>query len=129
KVLCQLSKSESTLRLAKPYLGLPIVYQKLTGADFHGTLEPAESGRMASPVILKPVAFAGSSIGGLIAVLTAQSPIKIKINDKIYTLEPPSKDDPVLAALGANSVLEAVVMAAQKHFGNKVSVCTVRRQT
>ncbi|MFN7017181.1 MAG: type III-B CRISPR module RAMP protein Cmr1 [Fimbriimonadales bacterium] len=129
KVLCQLSKSESTLRLAKPYLGLPIVYQKLTGADFHGTLEPAESGRMASPVILKPVAFAGSSIGGLIAVLTVQPPTGIKINGKTYTLEPPSKGDHVLAALGANSVLEAVVMAAQKHFGNKVSVCTVGRQT
>lgn len=127
KVLCQLSKSQSTLQLAKPYLGLPIVYQKFKGADFHKTLEPAESGRMASPVILKPVAFADNSIGGLIAVLNTPLPTKIKIDKQSYTLEPPSKGDQVLAALGANSVLEAVVKAAQQHFGNKVSVCTVRR--
>lgn len=129
KVLCQLSGSESTLRLAKPYLGLPIVYQKFKGANFHETLEPAESGRMASPVILKPVAFADNSIGGLIAVLKTPLPTEIKIDNKFYTLEPPSKGDQVLAALGANSVLEAVVKAAQQHFGNKVSVCTVGRQT
>ncbi|MFN4032228.1 MAG: type III-B CRISPR module RAMP protein Cmr1 [Fimbriimonadales bacterium] len=127
KVLCQLPRPGSTLRLAKPYLGLPIVYQKFEGANFHESLEPAESGRMASPVILKPVALADRSIGGLIAVLKTPPPTQIKIDSKLYTLEPPSKDDQVLAALDANSVLEAVIKAAQRHFGDKASVFIIRR--
>jgi CRISPR-associated protein Cmr1 len=61
QVLCQLRSQGNTLRLAKPFLGLPIVYQKFgKQTPFTGTLEPAESGRMASPVILKPIALQGS---------------------------------------------------------------------
>ncbi len=118
-VLCKLSSTEETIRLAKPYLGLPIIYQQIPGARglcFTGTLEPAESGRMASPVILKPVVLANGKIAGLIAVLNAQQPEQIEVNRRVYRLEPPSSQDPVLKSLGASTVMDAVIKAAKLHF-------------
>jgi len=117
-VLCRLRSGTESLRLAKPYLGLPIIYQEIRGAKglcFTGTLEPTESGRMASPVILKPVALSNGKIAGLIAVLNAQPPTRIRVNNRVYGLEPPSQD-PVLKSLGASTMLEAVIEAAKIHF-------------
>jgi CRISPR-associated protein Cmr1 len=121
QVLCQLRNQGNTLRLAKPFLGLPIIYQKIKGARnlcFTGTLEPVGSRRMASPVILKPIALQGGRFGALIVVMQAPKPDKIRIGDKEYTLAAPTKD-PVLQALGANDVLDAVLKGARKHFTGK----------
>jgi len=119
QVLCQLRSQGNTLRLAKPFLGLPIVYQKFgEQTPFTGTLEPAQSGRMASPVILKPIALQGGRFGALIVVMQAPKPDKIRIGDKEYALAAPTKD-PVLQALGANDVLDAVLKGAKQHFGQR----------
>jgi CRISPR-associated protein Cmr1 len=121
QVLCQLRNQGNTLRLAKPFLGLPIIYQKIKGARnlcFTGTLEPVGSGRMASPVILKPITLQGGRFGALIVVMQAPKPDKIRIGDKEYTLAAPTKD-PVLQALGANDVLDAVLKGAKLHFGQR----------
>ena len=119
QVLCQLRSQGNTLRLAKPFLGLPIVYQKFgKQTPFTGTLEPAESGRMASPVILKPIALQGGKYGALVLVMNAPKPNRIQIDGKEYTLAAPTKD-PVLQALGANDVLDAVLKGAKQHFGQR----------
>jgi len=116
QVLCQLRSQGNTLRLAKPFLGLPIVYQKFgKQTPFTGTLEPAESGRMASPVILKPIALQGGKFGALVLVMHAPKPDKIRVNSEEYALAAPTKD-PVLQALGANDVLDAVLKGAKQHF-------------
>jgi len=116
QVLCQLRSQGNTLRLAKPFLGLPIVYQKFgKQTPFTGTLEPAESGRMASPVILKPIALQGGKYGALVLVMNAPKPNRIQIDGKEYALTAPTKD-PVLQALGANDVLDAVLKGAKQHF-------------
>jgi CRISPR-associated protein Cmr1 len=121
QVLCQLRSQGNTLRLAKPFLGLPIIYQKIKGAKklcFTGTLEPVGSGRMGSPVILKPIALQGGRFGALIVVMQAPKPDKIRIGDKEYTLAAPTKD-PVLQALDAADVLDAVLKGAKQHFGQR----------
>ena len=121
QVLCQLRNQGNTLRLATPFLGLPIIYQEIKGAKnlcFTGTLEPAQSGRMASPVILKPIALQGGRFGALIVVMQAPKPDKIRIGDKEYTLAAPTKD-PVLQALDAADVLDAVLKGAKQHFGQR----------
>lgn len=121
QVLCQLRNQGNTLRLAKPFLGLPIIYQEIKGAKnlcFTGTLEPVGSGRMASPVILKPIALQGGEFGALVLVMHAPKPDKIRVNSEEYTLAAPTKD-PVLQALGANDVLDAVLKGARKHFTGK----------
>jgi len=119
QVLCQLRSQGNTLRLAKPFLGLPIVYQKFgKQTPFTGTLEPAESGRMASPVILKPIALQGGKYGALVLVMNAPKPNRIQIDGKEYALTAPTKD-PVLQALGANDVLDAVLKGAKQHFGQR----------
>jgi CRISPR-associated protein Cmr1 len=119
QVLCQLRSQGNTLRLAKPFLGLPIVYQKFgKQTPFTGTLEPAESGRMASPVILKPIALQGGKYGALVLVMNAPKPNRIQIDGKEYTLAAPTKD-PVLQALDAADVLDAVLKGAKQHFGQQ----------
>ena len=118
QVLCQLRSQGNTLRLAKPFLGLPIIYQEIKGARnlcFTGTLEPVGSGRMASPVILKPIALQGGKYGALVLVMNAPKPNRIQIDGKEYALTAPTKD-PVLQALGATDVLDAVLKGAQQHF-------------
>jgi len=119
RVLCRLRQQGTSLKLAKPHIGLPIIYQQIRRAQlcFTGRIEPVNSGRMASPVIIKPVALSDGQIAGLIAVLHAQAPQAVKINNQRYTLsEPPKSDEPVLEALSVSAVLDAVVKAAQLHF-------------
>ncbi|BCW95553.1 MAG: type III-B CRISPR module RAMP protein Cmr1 [Fimbriimonadales bacterium] len=120
QVLCRLSEQQGKVRLAKPFLGLPIIYQDIKGARnlcFVGSVEPAESGRMASPVILKPIALQDGRYGALILVMNAPKPRQIQIQGSSYTLEPPQAD-PVLKALQTNDVLDAVLKGAQRHFQN-----------
>jgi CRISPR-associated protein Cmr1 len=101
------------IALAKPFLGLPIIFQKFSNAPFAGTLEPAESGRMASPVILKPLALSDGSYCPMVVVLQAPKPEQIKVNSKILDLNPPTAD-PVLKDLGVNDPLEAVIVSAEQ---------------
>jgi CRISPR-associated protein Cmr1 len=118
-VLCNLDDQHDELALAKPFLGLPIEYQEFgEQTPFTGTLNPAESGRMASPVILKPIALQGGKFGALVLVMHAPKPDKIRVNSQEYTLAAPTKD-PVLQALGANDVLDAVLKGAKQHFGQR----------
>jgi len=118
-VLCNLDKQHDELALAKPFFGLPIEYQEFgEQTPFTGTLQPAQSGRMASPVILKPIALQGGKFGALVLVMQAPKPDKIRIGDKEYTLAAPTKD-PVLQALDAADVLDAVLKGARKHFTGK----------
>jgi len=115
-VLCNLDDQHDELALAKPFLGLPIEYQEFgEQTPFTGTLEPAQSGRMASPVILKPIALQGGKFGALVLVMHAPKPDKIRVNSEEYALAAPTKD-PVLQALGANDVLDAVLKGAKQHF-------------
>lgn len=102
-----------TIRLAKPYLGLPIVYQAFPNA-FAGTLEAITSHgtRMASPVILKPCAFQ-DGVRGLVLVMSAPIPERISVKGQEHTLEVP-QNDPVLRTLQARTPLEAVGIAAKK---------------
>ena len=73
---------------------------------------------MASPVILKPIALQGGKFGALVLVMHAPKPDKIRVNSQEYTLAAPTKD-PVLQALGANDVLDAVLKGAKQHFGQR----------
>jgi len=112
-------RKQDRIVLAKPFLGLPIIYQNLR-------LEPADSGRMASPVILKPLALAnGQYVVPLVAVLNAPAPDKIRIYEihpcyntrpplSIYLQPPNSTQEPLLHQLRVNSVLEAVIAAAKQ---------------
>lgn len=112
KTLQALRPQQGQIALVKPYLGLPIVYQRL-GNSFSGTLEAqhAQGKRMASPVILKPMAFADGSVRPAVLILKAPSPERIKIADQELKLYIPHAD-PVLDALEANDPLEAVRKAA-----------------
>lgn len=113
KTLLALRRNQERIALAKPYLGLPIVYQRL-GNSFSGTLEAAhpQGKRMASPVILKPIAFADGYVRPAVIVLKAPAPARIKVGGEELNLEIPD-DDPVLEALKADKPLEAIRKAAR----------------
>lgn len=112
--------NQSSLPLAKPYLGLPIIYQQFQKAPFSGEIKSENTGRMASPVILKPLALANGQIVPMVAVLNAPAPQTITIKDKkVKLLTPERQNDPVMKELQAKSVLEAVVVAARKYVGSE----------
>ncbi len=110
--------SQANLPLAKPYLGLPIIYQNFKNGKFAGTIEAGVSGRMASPVILKPMALADGTLCPLVVVLHAPKPERIKIDGTDVSLQNLS-NDPVLKDLGAKDPLEAVIKAAEKSWKTK----------
>lgn len=117
-----LRRDASAVTLAKPYLGLPIVYQGFAAkgrapASFKGALEAdaMHGRRMASPVILKPAAFADGSFRSMVTVLDAPRPDHVRIGERVLSLREPD-DDPVLRALHARNVRAAVIQAA-KAFG------------
>lgn len=91
-------------------------YSPMTGST--GTIEAGVSGRMASPVILKPMALADGTLCPLVAVLHAPKPERIKIDGTDVSLQNPS-NDPVLKDLGAKDPLEAVIKAAEKYWKTK----------
>jgi len=67
---------------------------------------------MASPVILKPMAFADGSVRPAVILLNTPAPTQIKVNGKELALHLPN-NDPVLKALEASNALEAVRKAAR----------------
>ncbi|WP_456411453.1 type III-B CRISPR module RAMP protein Cmr1 [Oceanithermus sp.] len=121
ETLKKLKGKEKRVALAKPFLGLPIVYQSFRGkAAFSGTLEAAAEGgaRMASPVIIKPISFANGEVRPAVLLLSTPAPARLRISgskhaDGSYDLEKPGAD-PVLRNLGAATPLEAVLKAAKE---------------
>lgn len=125
KELLPFSKNPTDyVRLAKPFLGLPIIYQKFTNAPYAPTIESESSGRMSSPVILKPLALANGQFVPIVAVMSAPSPNKIKVKEganvrEVSLLPPDRQKDPVMKELQATTALEAVVVAAKRHVGQE----------
>ncbi len=120
------SSGSGELKQAKPFWGLPIVYQGLGKEAFKGTIEAVapNGSRMASPVILKPVAFANGEIRPMVLVLKAPKPRRIKISSKDktigeYVLRFPSGDVEPLKSLGASTPEDAVINAARKSGWNE----------
>ncbi len=112
-------------RLNKPYLGLPIIYQKLPGVRYAPKIEAEGSGRMASPVILKPLSMSDGSVRPMVAILRCPSPSAVRIDGRPYALQP-NGSDPVLKAVAANDPLGAVVRAAVSFFRPNPLVVTGR---
>jgi CRISPR-associated protein Cmr1 len=111
------SPRPSSLALAKPFLGLPIIYQWFDNAPYTKfAIEASETGRMSSPVILKPIMFADGSVCPMVAILSAPKPEKIAIDKDKVDLKIPTSDK-VLTALGATDPLQAVTAAAKKIWG------------
>jgi len=113
-------RGEDRIALAKPLLGLPTIYQDFPSRgskprSFSGTLESAETSRMASPVLLKPVFFADGRTRPVVVVLRAPQPRTIRIDKRPVQLEAPV-GDPVLASLGNGNALRAAILAAKDHF-------------
>ena len=106
--LQRLLRKSDSLGLVKPYLGLPIVYQGMQGS-FKGTVEPEESGRMASPVIVKPVAFGNKEIRPAVVVLNTPKPRRLKVGNTHFAVQIP-RNDPLMQKYG--DPLEAVLQSA-----------------
>lgn len=107
-----------SLALAKPFFGLPIIYQKFNNAPYTKfTIEAAETGRMASPVILKPLIFANGSACPMVVVLSTPRPQKIAIDKNKVDLKVPTSDK-VLKALKVSDPLQAVTKAAKEIWGS-----------
>lgn len=104
------------LGLVKPFIGLPIVYQRFRGS-FSGTLEPKDSGRMASPVILKPIAFGNGEVRPAVVVMNAPRPKELKVGEVIFGVEVP-KNHPLLQKYG--DPLSAVLASAKQLGGVEV---------
>lgn len=113
-------RQPDTLALAKPFLGLPIVYQKFGNAPYAPTIEAGETGRMASPVILKPLALANGQFCPMCVVLWAPMPreVRLKPPDATVKLAVP-QNDKVLNDLQVRHPLEAVLKAAELHWKTK----------
>jgi CRISPR-associated protein Cmr1 len=107
-----------SLAIAKPFLGLPIIYQRFDNAPYtRFTIEAVETGRMSSAVILKPIIFADGAVCPMVAVLSAPQPSRITIEKHKLDLAVPTSDK-VLTALKVSHPLEAVVEAAKQIWGS-----------
>lgn len=110
------------IALVKPYWGLPLNYNDFRGRVYAPKIQPLVSGRMASPVILKPVAFADGTFRPMVAVLSAPPPQTLEIDGKIVDLQFPTSD-PLMAVLKnkqltAEGPQTAVIVAAQSVWYN-----------
>ena len=111
-----------SIELNKPFLGLPIIYQEFKSGSpkqtalYHPTLVSEKSGRMASPVILRPVEVADGKFASMVLVLKSPPPESIRIQNDIVKLSA-KPNDPVLNNLGVHDPLEAVIVFAEEHFG------------
>lgn len=112
------ARNLQSIALAKPFLGLPIVYQRFRNAPYAPTIEAAETGRMASPVILKPLALANGQVCPLCVVLWAPMPKEVRVDGKRVKLTVP-QGDTVMKDLQVRHPLEAVVKAAELHWKTK----------
>lgn len=118
KVLVSIERSKGAVALLKPYLGMPIVYQKFAGAPFTGEVVPDRSGRMASPVILRPVVLKDGTVCPAVLILRCPEPTHVRVgtDGPIRKLELPM-NDPVLKQLSATDHLDAVVKSARRLLG------------
>ncbi len=117
-VLGVFQSSDSYISLSKPALGLPIIYQKFAGGGFDGEVHAEAGTRFASPVILKPAAFADGTIRPLCLVLfSSGTPERVKINGTIVDLHVPGPgEEQVLNNLRAINPLDAVVKSFEQEF-------------
>lgn len=114
--LQNLSRASERISLAKPFFGLPINYQKFPDSNsFKGEVRATVSpgGRMASPVILKPVVFADGTVRAMIAVLSARQPVSVEVNGQRLELMWPESDR-VVSTLSAEDPIQAVLQAARE---------------
>lgn len=119
-----LNPRDRAVSLAKPYMGMPIIYQKFSNS-FAGEITPALEGRevaklnrMASPVILKPVAFADGSVRAMVLVLSGRRPSMVSVKGQACSLSWP-QDDRVVEALGGGGLVSTVLTAAKKEGFNQ----------
>jgi CRISPR-associated protein Cmr1 len=115
--LVRANPSDGELRLAKPFLGMPINYQKFSNAPFDKEIVPGDSGRMASPIVLRPVIVADDRIRPMVLILRSPKPTTVRLgaSGPKQPLRVPA-DDPVLKQLHAKDPVEAVVTAARRTF-------------
>ncbi|MFQ3588231.1 MAG: type III-B CRISPR module RAMP protein Cmr1, partial [Fimbriimonadaceae bacterium] len=106
---------DQKIDLVKPYLGLPIIYQKFPKSErqvFSGTLEPADSGRFASPVILKPIAL-GEQVFPAVLALKGPAPSQIRVGDRNQAIDLNlPRDEPLLR----NTPVQTVILEADRFF-------------
>ena len=109
-----------TVALAKPYFGLPINYNKFPEshppANYSPIVKSELTERMASPVILKPIACADGKIRPLLVTLSAPRPKRVRIEDKSVALDT-FQNCKVLGELNAKDPVEAIGHAAEECFG------------
>ncbi|HLI49726.1 MAG TPA: type III-B CRISPR module RAMP protein Cmr1 [Chthonomonas sp.] len=126
--------SNNALPLVKPFLGMPIIYQEtptLRNATqgFIGDLVPEGSERMASPLILKPIALSDGQFCPCVLVLSTGRPQKLKatgqlldqnrrksVDASVTVRMPTPSEEPLLRALGVSDVYAGVIEAAKKFF-------------
>jgi CRISPR-associated protein Cmr1 len=114
QTLRRLNSQATTVALIKPFLGLPIVYQRFKGEVYAGTVsaKAPHGTRFASPVILKPLALQ-DGIAGLVLILNGPAPQKIQLSTLTASLDlTVPEHDPVLTTLKVRSPLLAVSKAA-----------------
>ncbi|MCC6728996.1 MAG: type III-B CRISPR module RAMP protein Cmr1 [Chthonomonadales bacterium] len=110
--------SDDPVELCKPFLGLPLNYQRLPSAPFFGEIVSEKTGRMASPVILRPVAFDDGEVRPVVLALRAPAPagVRVKKEARAVSLRVPP-NEPVLRDLGVNDPLAAVRAAIKLRWG------------
>lgn len=98
---------------------------------FIGDLVPEDSGRMASPLILKPIALSDGQFCPCVLVLSTGRPQKLKATGQLLAGNGPRKieqpftvrmptpsEEPLLRALGVSDVYAGAIREAQQFFGN-----------
>ena len=114
-------RPQQSIKLAKPQFGLPMIYQKFPQsrkpADYAPTIEAGDTGRMASPVILKPLALANGTFVPLVAVLPSPRPRVLRIAGRKVELEAPTSDA-VLIDMRTQDPLEVVLLHAEQELGS-----------
>lgn len=124
----------NALPLVKPFLGLPIIFQdtptlRNATQGFIGDLVPEDSGRMASPLILKPIALSDGQFCPCVLVLSAGRPQKLKatgqlldqnrrksVDASVTVRMPTPTEEPLLRALGVSDVYAGAIREAQQFF-------------
>lgn len=119
------SSSSQQIKLSKPFFGLPLIYHEFqnVSAVTITTNHYDRSGRMASPIILKPISFSENCISPLIATLNTKLPNSIFIGNQKYSLiSPKPSEESVLYDLkrATNPLIASITFAErifeQNHF-------------
>jgi CRISPR-associated protein Cmr1 len=97
-------RTGGSIALGKAFLGLPIEYQ-----SYGPSIKNSGSGRMASPVILKPVIFKNGAIYPMVAILDAKPPSEVTVDGRVFSLSIPTiSSEPVYSTLRVPDSLKAL---------------------